>query len=779
MRDLIISVGNSCKSKHWKNELISFDDLCSRLSNTLITAETIEEYDKMSKEEKGKVKDKGGFVGGALEGSLRQISTKKYRSMLTLDVDNASAGFLGRYLDGAKYTSFIYSTHSHRPNKPRLRIIIPLSRDVTPDEYVALSRLFAAEWDINQFDPCSFRVNQLMYWPTTSKNGEFLCKRVDVEWLNPDTYLSAYPNWKDITTLPIAENENAVKNTAGKKQQDPLTKEGIIGVFCRTYPISLAISTFLNDIYEETIYPNKYTYKLGSSSAGLIVYEDKFAYSHHATDPASGQLLNAFDLVRIHKFGDLEDKDSVKAMHKFASEDDNVKLQILEERTTDASTDFGGLDNSSNSWKTKLTYQPKTALLENTTQNLILILENDPDLKGFAYNDFVQMVEIVGDIPWDRPNNRYWTDADTNQLKALIDKRYLSFTTRNHDVSFAKVVHDRHFHPLKEYLESLPKWDGVKRVDNLFIKYFDAEDNDYVRAVTRKVFTACVARIFNPGTKFDSILVLDGEQGIGKSSIIKYLAGSEFFSDALNLTDMNDKTSAEKLQGFWLIEIAELAGMKKADVEKVKSFISCTDDKYRASYGRVVESHPRQCVIFATVNGERGYLRDITGNRRFWILKLNRKEFGWTWKEDKEFRDQFWAECIYYFNKGEKLYLEGKVLDVSKEEQRKAIEQDERAGIVVEYLNKKLPANWDNMDLPQRREFLNGDELSPKGTVERTKVCNMEIWCECLGRNPAEIKPVDSYQIAAIMAQIGGWEKQNTPRKVAIYGNQRLYVKQQ
>ena len=221
---------------------------------------------------------------------------------------------------------------------------------------------------------------------------------------------------------------------------------------------------------------------------------------------------------------------------------------------------------------------------------------------------------------------------------------------------------DRHFHPVRDYLNGLPKWDGVKRVEELFIKYLQADDTEYVRTVTRKTFAAAVARVMCPGIKFDCVPVLDGEQGIGKSSIVKDLVTPEYYSESLSLTDMDDKAGAEKLQGFWVVEIGELAGMKKADIEKVKSFLSTSDDKYRPSYGRVVESHPRQCIIIGTVNGERGYLRDITGNRRFWIIKVHQKTQKQNWHFTQADRDQFWAEAKAIWESGEKLYLEGDIL---------------------------------------------------------------------------------------------------------------------
>jgi len=388
-------------------------------------------------------------------------------------------------------------------------------------------------------------------------------------------------------------------------------------------------------------------------------------------------------------------------------------------------------------------------------------------------------VEVIGDLPWGRsPGNKFWRDVDSDQLKAIIDARYLPFSSRNHDVAFNKVADDRRFHPIRDYLDGLPAWDKVPRVETLFINYLDADDTPYVRTVTRKAFAAAVARIYQPGIKFDSVLVLDGKQGIGKSTIVKDLVTPEYYSETLTLTDMDDKSSAEKIQGFWVVEIGELAGMKKAEIEKVKAFISTTDDKYRPSYGRVVESHPRQCIIIATVNGDRGYLRDITGNRRFWIIKVNQEEQLLKWNFTKEDRDQFWAEAKEIYRKGEKLYLEGEILAESEKAQMKAMEVDERKGMVEEYLNVMLPDNWDGMDLYKRRSYLAKDDLlSPtkEGTVQRMTVSNAEIWCECFGKSLSELKPSDSYAIAALMSQIPEWERTSQSKRIPIYGKQRLY----
>ncbi len=780
MRDLAIAYGNNRQAKKWVNKTTSFDELKERLKVTIRTTESAEEYAKFSKAQKDNAKDHGGFVAGALKGGRRKIDAVELRSMVALDGDRIDKTFLENYETSTPYTSVLYTTHSSTDENPRVRLIFPLTRDVTPEEFVAVSRYLAQMLGIDYFDECSYQPNQLMYWPSTPSNGSFVYKEVDKNWLNPDEILNAHPEWTDPTRLPTSSRESKANTVANQKVQDPLEKDGIVGLFNRVYfPISKAIDAFLSDVYEPTENENRYHLIESSSIAGVEIKEEgKFVYSHHAKDPAYLKLCNAFDIVRIHKFGDDDDKKSFRDMCEFAMQVDEVKVLAANERLALAEEDFSA---DGDDWKTRLKYQPKTSLLENSVYNLNLILNNDPDFRNFAYNELANRIQVTGSLPWERPEgNKFWRDADTAQLKSIIDIRYLPFSSRNHDVAFTKIADDRRFHPIRNYLDSLPVWDGTKRVEDVFIKYLKADDTDYIRTVTRKTFAAAVARIYVPGIKFDCVPVLDGDQGIGKSTIVKDLVTADYYSETLSLTDMDDKSGAEKLQGFWVVEIGELAGMRKADIEKVKAFLSTSDDKYRPSYGKVVESHPRQCIVIATVNGERGYLRDITGNRRFWIIKVHQKKQKKTWNFTEEYRQQFWAEAKEIWKSSEKLYLEGDILEEAEKAQKGAMETDERVGMVEEYLNTPLPADWDDMDLFARRNYLNGSEFGGTqhiGTIARTSVSNAEIWCECLNHSLPDLKTTDSYQIAALMAQINGWERTTNIKRLPIYGRQRLYQK--
>jgi putative DNA primase/helicase len=776
MRTYTICIGNSRESKFWPSSEVTFDELYKRLKHPLRTSETTAQYKKMSKADRDSAKDKGGFMAGKLKGTRRKKEEVLSRSMITLDGDRLRSDFITWYKENHIYTSILYTTHSHTPEAPRGRILIPATRDMTPEEANAISRYFASWIGISQIDPCSFKINQMMYWPTCPSDGEYICERYDGELLDPDVFLSACPNWEDVTTLPRTPGEDQAIADGLVRQEDPLLKDGIVGDWCRAHSISDVMEHFLTDIYAPTAPENRYDFIAGEGTAGVVVYEDKFAYSHHATDPAGGRLLNAFDLVRLHRFKNDNPKKSFLAMAEFAAKDEAVRAASLKRKQEEAETDFTTSGEDDGSWKKQLKYMSRSTVLQNCVWNEMLILNHDPDFQNFAFNEMANRIQVTGPLPWDRPSdNKFWRDADTAQLKALIDIRYVPFSSRNHDVSFTKVADDRRFHPVRDYLDTLPKWDNTPRLDTLFIRYLQADDTDYVRAVTRKTLAAAVARIYHPGTKFDTVLVLDGIQGIGKSTMWKSLAGDDYFSDALSLTDMDDKSGAEKLQGFWIIEIGELAGMKKADIEKVKSFLSTSDDKYRPSYGKVVESHPRQCIVVATVNGEQGYLRDITGNRRFWIVKCRKTCSQVNWKITSEERDQIWAEAKHYYESGEKLYLEGGLLSDAEEAQRSAMEADERQGLVEKYLDTLLPENWPNMNLYQRRNFLDGDITTDSGKVRRLSVSNAEIWCECFGRSLSELKPSDSYAIAALMTQINGWKRSSRRVTQPIYGRQRIY----
>ena len=775
-----IAVGNSRMDKKWKNRDISWEDLCQRVSSTIRTTETVEEYRKLKKGAQDNIKDVGGFVGGQLREGRRKNGMVLCRSMLTLDMDYGEPGIWDEIDLLHDFRCCVYSTHKHTPEHPRLRMIIPLARDITEEEYPAVARMVAKEIGIDLFDDTTYEACRLMYWPSTSANGEFFYKTKNGPLLDPDTYLAKYADWHDASTWPVSSRQSEAVRRSITQQADPLEKPGIVGAFCRAYTIEEAIETFLSDVYEPSYMNGRYDYIPADSAAGVVVYDGKFAYSHHATDPVCGKLLNAFDLVRLHKFRELDENvgldtppgklPSFKAMSDLALGDDKVKAVFAGERIAQASAEFSDED-----WQNGLELD-KSGHVKNTLHNLTLILENDPNLKGVVFNQLLDGMEIKGEVPWKHPS-KFWRDADDAQLISYVDAHYGTFSARNYDIAVTKVADDRAYHPIREFIESLPEWDKVPRVDTLLVDYLGASDTAYVRAVTRKTLCAAISRVLRPGCKFDSMLVLNGPQGVGKSTLIAKLAG-EWFSDSLNLGDTKDKTAAEKLQGYWILEIGELAGLKKAEVETLRSFLSRQNDIYRAAFGKRATPHLRQCVFFGTTNAESGYLRDTTGNRRFWPVKTPGSGKKQSWNLTHEEILQIWAEALVYVRQGEKLYLSPEMDALAKDEQREAMESDEREGLVREYLDTLLPERWAEMDLFERRNFLTGSDfggLQEKGTVRRTSVSNMEIWCECFGKERANLRRTDSNELTGILARLG-WKRAESKVRVPLYGPQYVFV---
>lgn len=775
-----IAVGNSRMDKKWKNRDISWEDLCARVGSTIRTTETVEEYRKLKKGAQDNIKDVGGFVGGQLREGRRKNGMVLCRSMLTLDMDYGEPGIWDEIDLLHDFRCCVYSTHKHTPEHPRLRMIIPLARDITEEEYPAVARMVAKEIGIDLFDDTTYEACRLMYWPSTSANGEFFYKTKEGPLLDPDAYLAKYADWHDASTWPVSSRQSEAVRRSITQQADPLEKPGIVGAFCRAYTIEEAIETFLSDVYEPSSMNGRYDYIPADSAAGVVVYDGKFAYSHHATDPVCGKLLNAFDLVRLHKFRELDENvgldtppgklPSFKAMSDLALGDDKVKTVFAEERIAQASAEFSDED-----WQNGLELD-KSGHVKNTLHNLTIILENDPNLKGVVFNQLLDGMEIKGEVPWKHPS-KFWRDADDAQLISYVDTHYGTFSARNYDIAVTKVADDRAYHPIREFIESLPEWDKVPRVDTLLMDYLGAGDTAYVRAVTRKTLCAAISRVLRPGCKFDSMLVLNGPQGVGKSTLIAKLAG-EWFSDSLNLGDTKDKTAAEKLQGYWILEIGELAGLKKAEVETLRSFLSRQNDIYRAAFGKRATPHLRQCVFFGTTNAESGYLRDTTGNRRFWPVKTPGSGKKQSWNLTHEEILQIWAEALVYVRQGEKLYLSPEMDALAKDEQREAMESDEREGLVREYLDTLLPERWAEMDLFERRNFLTGSDfggLQEKGTVKRTSVSNMEIWCECFGKERANLRRTDSNELTGILARLG-WKRAESKVRIPLYGPQYVFV---
>ncbi|SDT85796.1 virulence-associated E family protein [Schaalia radingae] len=791
-----ISSATTRRATRWTNTETTWDEFTSRLAVPKRTSETTREYQEMSRDQQSSVKDVGGFVAGHLKDGVRRNGSVLSRSMLTLDVDQPEPDFWSMFTILYNNRAVLYSTHSHTAERPRLRLIVPLSRDVSEDEYPAVGRMIANTLGIHQFDSTTYQAPRLMYWPSCPSDGDYVYETQDGPLLNPDTVLGQYEDWQDMRQWPRADSEPQPRAVLSE-MEDPTLKTGVVGAFCRAYTMEQAIEKFLPTVYEPTGMSDRYTYTQGETTGGLIVYEHKRAYSHHATDPAAGRALNAFDLVRIHLYGHLDNETdpstpvselpSHEKMCLLATSDEKVQEQLDEDRAVVAEREFTDLEPDTHGGNTTTTTDSdrgwvkqleltKNGAPKDTVSNYTLILENDPRLQGLAYNQMSESIIISNPkiLPW-KPMTGTWSDTDEAHLRVWVQKRYGIYSqSKLHDALIA-VATSRAYHPVRDYLTGLPEWDHTPRLDTLLIKYLGAEDTVYVREATRKTLVAAVARVLHPGTKFDNVLILNGPQGIGKSYIFNRLGG-KFFSDSLTISDMRDKTGAEKTRDAWILELGELAGMRKMDAETVKSFITRTHDKYRPAYGRNVETHARECIIVGTTNNEDGFLRDVTGNRRFWPVMVTGETTRKPWDLTGSEIGQVWAEAAYYCAQGEKLYLTGEAARLAGKAQAGSMETDDREGMVRAYLETPLPADWDERDLFERRSYLSLKSAEQHGQ-RRTVVSNIEIWCECLERKAADFTTGESYRIASIMSRIEGWERGSAKDRLRIplYGRQRVY----
>lgn len=783
-----LATGHSRTSKKWRNRHWQWSELLQRCSETQRTNETAAEYAKMSREEQSNVKDVGGFVGGYLSGGVRKNTNVLYRSVATLDIDYGTLNVWEDFQMAFSFAAMLYSTHKHSEKTPRYRLVFPLSRQVTPAEYEPLCRKIAAEIGIDLFDDTTYELPRLFYWPSTSKDADYVFEYQDGPACNVDQILAQYVDYRDVSAWPVSSREGDVIAHEIKKAGDPTEKPGVIGAFCRAYSIEDVIERFLSDYYDPTGVDGRYTYKLGSVAGGLVCYEGKFAFSHHETDPASRQLRNAFDLCRLHLYGakdegsralDITRKPSYLAMTEFASQDRNVKLILSRDKQQAAADDFADVElpeDYNDEWKGDLEYS-KSGKLQCTIGNIILILENDPALRGHIVHDlFAGFDGVVGGLPWNKKATQ-WTDSDDANLRVWLEKNY-GLTGKEKIADALTAVLTRHsYHPIRDYLNGLT-WDGTPRLERLIIDYIGAEDTELNRVMTRKHFTAAVTRVFKPGCKYDYCLVMTGPEGAGKSTLLNKMGG-QWFNDSITTTE--GKEGMDQLRRAWIIEMGELASIKRSDVESIKAYLSKRVDIYRAAYARRTAEHPRQCIFCGTTN-EALFLKGDNGNRRFWVIAVDptlRKYSAWQDAIDRD-RDQLWAEAMHYYQQGEKLYLDDRLEAQAKQRQAEYNDDhdDPLADMLLNFLDAKLPADWETYDLNRRRAWWRDpDPLSADGTETRTRVSAVEFICERMGRDLAdkEFKYL-ARKISNLIKALPNWEKVSTTKHCQnLYGIQRGY----
>ena len=431
--------------------------------------------------EQDKIKDIGGFVGGVLKGQRRKNENAGERYLITLDADTIEPGGTQRVLNAVSALGCIYavySTRKHEGAAPRLRIILPLDEPCSPDEYEPIARKAAGFIGMQIFDPTTFEPVRLMYWPGYSRDSEYVFAHEDRPFLSRQGMLGCYGNWRDVSEWPEVPGAARIRDRSAKKQGDPLEKKGIVGAFCKNYSIEEAMTQFIPGTYKPCADPGRFTYVDGSTVGGAVLYENgKFLYSYHATDPCSGRLVNAFDMVRLHLFGEEDDEakpdtptanlPSFKKMCEFASGLPAVSDIMAKERYEAAVRSLSAApaaeaeqEQTDASWVLKLQANPQTGEPLNTIQNVQTILENDPRLKDRIYHDeMAGRVMASACLPWEPQSTPYevrqWKDEDDSGLRGYMEAVYHITGKEKVSDGFAVYALNLRVHKLRDYLLSL------------------------------------------------------------------------------------------------------------------------------------------------------------------------------------------------------------------------------------------------------------------------------------------------------------------------------------
>lgn len=778
----------------YKLILPTWEELAGAIREPHRTSETVAEYHRLSKDEQGEIKDVGGFVGGRFRPGVvrRRGGSIDKRTLITLDVDTDTD-----YTPTCLHLR--HTTHSSRPEARRWRYLIPLSREVDRTEYQAIARR-VAEPILSLIDPASFEPERLMYWPSASIDGEYLCEERPGEVLDVDLILDSYEDYHDPKQWRYTATETA-KDYAhyGGKLANPQTKHGVVGAWCREYDCRDVLEMF-PDLYERGTTYNRYTYKPGESSNGVVLYDGGlFCYSNHATDPIHGKCLNAFDLYRLLQFGSLDKgaaprtRDdrlpSYTAMCKAVREDKRAGARYLEENRPDLSQ-FDVVDTTNDHVIAQLLETNAKGITIGSLTNCVTVLENDPLLsKHIKHDQFTDRCVVTGRLPWERSErNNIWSDGDDAALRVYLSKVYEIDATKDKiqdALDYVLMQEDRQVHAVREYIQSA-EWDGVERLDTLFIRCLLADDTELVRAITRKCLVACVKRVMEPGCKYDYMTILISDEGIGKSTLLAKLGG-KWFSDSFDFRQ-DGKGLMEQLDGNWIIESAELKGFSRQETTTIKAFLSKRDDRYRGAYRRRMSVLPRQCVFFGTTN-EDSFLRDQTGNRRFWTIACRQKEQTVSddmleiIHDDGTLIQQIWAEAYHRYKEGESTELTPELKAEMKQVQGAYEYEDPLVAEAERYLSIRIPSTWDSWTKEQRKNYIQSVRMgSGRGTYPSLADCSMELRRFVCGeefRNEwlSELDGGNKYttNIASrTLGKLDGWEKIGR-RTVSEYGVVNLF----
>ncbi len=692
--------------------------IVERLSNAQITSETARQYAEMSKSQRVETKDVGFFIGGLCE--KRKVVCRR---LLVLDIDEADDNSLSELRDWLRGKSYIiHSTHSSTIDNPRYRVVAPLTRTVLADEYGGIMRVLHEKFNL-PLDVSTFDFNRIMFLPSVPKDVPYFFESADGEELDVDNILALSDDWTNLSSVDVPDKVRV---------QDPKYKGGLVGAFCAKVSIREAIETYLTDVWRKES-SGRYTLIGATTCGGGVIYEDKYLYSNHSSDPYLGHCHNAYDAVRLYKFGDGKQGEAGMAAlcESLGIKADSGKAHRL---TVDSMED----EDAKAILNERLDVD-KNGNLVKSLRNAELILQFDPNVRGiFAYDLFSEMPVLKKTPSWrnfdvrteseDCKNIQTYdemTDIDESYLRLYFEEKY-NFDARSVLVDALNITeHKNAFHPVRDYLNSL-EWDGVPRLERIFVDCFGVEDSLYAREVGLKFFVGAVRRVFIPASKMDYIPVLVSEEGLGKSKFVRRMAklwGSDTF-----YTFNGSKEAYEQLRGVWIMEIPELNGVQSKSANGRKAFVTKGEDRYRSAYLKYTKTYKRQCVFIASSN-DVIFLDDPSEDgRRWWGLMCNKDQIKISVHDDAflELVDQYWAEAVHYF-------LQGilPVLSEAAEAEARSLRQTHKAedvelGALVEYLEMPVPEDWYERSVFERKQYWQNPRTMWSGK-KRDYICTPEV----------------------------------------------------
>lgn len=659
---IVIYTAGGRTAKQWKRTPTTISEFVKRLEMSQELPCTRTEYLTKKKTEQDRLKDIGGYVLGELQDGHRRNGCVINRCAVVLDLDNLPAGStedVTRRVCGLGVAAVIHSTAKHAPEAPRLRVIVFLNRPISADEYSPIVRRLAQliQPEMSWFDHTTAEATRLMYWAThCSDITPVFCAFDGGGLLDADDILAQYQDWRDVSEWPRFTRESRPEKLAAK-QGDPLEKPGVVGAFCRTYDIRAAMDRFLPGVYDPCdLGEDRFTFTGGSTAGGAVLYDGgKFLYSHHATDPCSGKLVNAFDLVRLHLFGDQDDDakpdtpvnklPSYLSMTEFARRQPEVIALENEERGAGIAQDFGGLCSSD---------RKDFACFLGSLKGEQLTASVIADLLG-KLGIAVRMNVISGETEIIGAPQSWSFESTVNNLPVYLKdwlKRAGAKGVSKDAICdcLALIGDEQRYNPVMQMLYAF-SWDGVDRLQAVY-EILGISGDQLSMVLVKKWMWQSVAlahNVLRSPFGADGVLTTIGAQGIGKTSFFRWLSyDPNWFREGVAL-NFAVKDSLINALGAWICELGELGSTLKRDIDQIKAFLLSTSDNIRRPYARNAEMRPRYTSFCATVNDE-DFLKDETGNRRFWTVPVSRIDLERMRGYDRLWVQQLWAQVLTFYN---------------------------------------------------------------------------------------------------------------------------------